>query len=95
LFLAEVYVPRGTATHQARASARQGETAVIENRVTSDDSKLIREKAASLDGPGGPPTPEPDDGNELADYWQALKVTPWFFPAVPRTFGNSYRAGDE
>ena len=104
------HILRGTATHQIRASerlvfatrARQGEMAVIENRVTSDHSKLIKEKAANLDGPAGPPAPERDDANEYAAYWQAdywqaafWQPGPWFFPAVPGTYGNSYRAGDE
>jgi hypothetical protein len=76
--------------------------AVIENRVTSDDSMLIQEKAARLDGPVGRAMPERDDANEYAAYWQAdywqaafSQATPWLFPAVPGTYSNSYRAGDE
>jgi hypothetical protein len=79
-------------------TGREGETAVIENRVTSDDSKLIEETSASVDGPAS----ERDDGNEYPDYWQAAfgqtafgQAKPWFFPAVPGTYGNSYLAGDE
>ena len=73
-------------------TARQGEMAVIENRVTSDDSKLIKDRAASLDGSAGRPVPERDDANEGAAFSQAR---PWLFPAVPGTYSNSYRAGDE
>jgi hypothetical protein len=72
-------------------TARQGEMAVIENKVTSDDFNLIQEKAARLDGPAGPTMPERDDANEYAAFSQAR---PWLFPAVPGTYSNSYRAGD-
>ena len=91
--------PRGL---RFETTARQGEMAVIENRVASDDSKLIQEKAARLDGPAGRTMPERDDDNEYAaywhaDYWQAAfsQARPWLFPAVPGTYSNSYRAGDE
>nr|WP_294516309.1 hypothetical protein [uncultured Rhodopila sp.] len=83
-------------------TARQGEMAVIENKVTSDDFNLIQEKAARLDGPAGPTMPERDDANEYAAYWQAdywqaafSQARPWLFAAVPGTYSNSYRAGDE
>lgn len=77
---------------------------MIENRVTSDDSKLIQEKAVRLDDPAGRTMPERDGANEAneyaaywqADYWQAAfsQARPWLFPAVPGTYSNSYRAGD-
>jgi hypothetical protein len=68
------------------------------NSIKSDDSKLIQGKAASLDRPAS----ERDDGNEYPDYWQAAfgqtvfgQAKPWWVPAVPGTYGNSYLAGDE
>jgi hypothetical protein len=65
---------------------------VIDKTVTSDESKLMMEAAASLDGPVVPPVPERNDASEYTAYWQ---VRSWFFPVARGNNGNSYRAGDE
>ncbi len=63
---------------------------MIENRVTSDDLKLVEGKADVLGGPAGPSAPERDDANEYAAYWRERSG---FFPAIPGR--NRYPAGDE
>jgi hypothetical protein len=55
-------------------------------------SEPIKERAAGLDGPAGPPAPGRNDANEYEACWQARS---WFSAAAGGNDWNSCRVGDE